>query len=144
MFKVQQRPDGSFPQNSRIDGSPTDFTNLQLDEVSFPIILAWQLGRTDAEAWSHVQRAADFIISHAKSNGGPKTPQERWEESSGFSPSTIAAEIAALVTAADLAKANGDLTREGTYLATADAWQRQVGNWTFTTTGPYGNKRYYE
>jgi glucoamylase len=144
LFNVQQRSDGSFPQNSRIDGSPTDFTNLQLDEVAFPIILAWQLGRTDATTWEHIRRSADFIVNHAERSGGPKTPQERWEESSGFSPSTLAAEIAALVTAADLAKANGDHNRERGYLAIADDWQRQVGRWTFTTTGPHGDGRYYE
>ena len=42
---VQQKPDGSFPQNSEVDGTP-HWTNLQLDEVAFPIVLAWQLGRT--------------------------------------------------------------------------------------------------
>ena len=39
----QQRPDGSFPQNSDVTGKPA-LTNLQLDEVADPIILAWQLG----------------------------------------------------------------------------------------------------
>jgi glucoamylase len=143
-FKVQQKPDGSMPQNSKIDGSPTNFHDLQMDQVAFPIILAWQLGRTDSVTWHHVRLAADFIISHAAANGGPRTPQERWEEESGFSPSTIAAEIAGLVTAADIAQINGDPARERNYLAAADEWQRQIGSWTFTTTGPHGDKRYYE
>ncbi|HEY2273753.1 MAG TPA: glycoside hydrolase family 15 protein, partial [Jatrophihabitantaceae bacterium] len=50
----QQKPDGSFPQNSRVDGTP-DGTNLQLDEVADPIILAHQLGDRDAATWSHVK-----------------------------------------------------------------------------------------
>jgi glucoamylase len=37
-----QRPDGSFPQNSWIDGSAY-WCGLQLDEVAAPILLAWRL-----------------------------------------------------------------------------------------------------
>src|ERR1044072_6162252 len=61
LFNVQQKPDGSFPQNSRVDGTPV-WTGLQLDEVAFPIVLAYQLGRTDAQTWEHVRRAADFLV----------------------------------------------------------------------------------
>ena len=39
---------------------------------------------------------------------GPAFGDERWEEQSGYSPSTISAEIAGLVAAADIAKTNGD------------------------------------
>ena len=42
-----------------------------------------------------VMRAAAFLVSQ-----GPVTPQERWEEVGGFSPSTLAAAIAALICAA--------------------------------------------
>ncbi len=138
LLNVQQRPDGSMPQNSRVDGSPTTFTNLQMDEVAFLLVLAWQLGRTDAATWTKLKKSADFIVSR-----GPATPQERWEENRGFSPSTIAAEIAGLVCAADLARKNGDGAAAATYLATADNWQRNVENWTFTTTGHLANHSYY-
>ena len=47
LFGTQQKPDGSFPQNSKPDGTPV-WTGLQMDEVAFPMILAHQLGRTDA------------------------------------------------------------------------------------------------
>ena len=47
LFDRQEKPDGCFPQNSTVDGAPK-WTNLQLDEVAFPIVLAWQLGRGDA------------------------------------------------------------------------------------------------
>ena len=40
LFDRQQKPDGSFPQNSTVDGTP-HWTNLQLDEVADPIMLAW-------------------------------------------------------------------------------------------------------
>ncbi|NHC47543.1 glucan 1,4-alpha-glucosidase [Motilibacter aurantiacus] len=138
LFDVQQRPDGSFPQNTLLDGTPY-WQSLQLDEVAFPIVLAWQLGRTDADSWGHVKRSADFLVGR-----GPSTPQERWEEEGGWSPSTIAAEIAGLVAAADIARANGDGTSAVLYTAVADEWQRKVESWTYTTTGPLGDGRYYE
>ena len=137
LFERQQKPDGSFPQNSTVDGAP-HWTNTQLDEVAFPIVLAWQLERDDATTWSHVKQAADYIVAH-----GPATPQERWENQSGFSPSTIAAEIAGLVCAADIARANGDDASADTYENTADAWQQGVEPWTVTQNGPYSSEPYY-
>src|SRR2546429_46604 len=44
LFTVQEQPDGSYPQNSRLNGTPV-FGGLQMDEVSFPTLLAWQLHR---------------------------------------------------------------------------------------------------
>jgi glucan 1,4-alpha-glucosidase len=137
LFDVQQKPDGSFPQNSRLDGTPY-WGSLQLDEVAFPIVLASQLGRTDAATWTHVKKAADFIVGN-----GPATSQERWEEEGGYSPSTIAAEIAGLVSAADIARANGDDASAALYLATADDWQRTLKRWTVTSTGPLGDGHYF-
>jgi glucoamylase len=138
LFKVQQRPDGSFPQNSWLDGHAAG-GGLQMDEVAYPLILAYQLGRTDAETWvEHVKPAADFIV-----RTGPSTPQERWEEESGYSPSTIAAEIAGLVCAAWIARRNHDQASAKTYLETADEWARKVDGWTATRTGVYESKNYY-
>jgi glucan 1,4-alpha-glucosidase len=138
LFDVQQKPDGSFPQNSLLDGTPY-WGGLQLDEVAFPIVLAGQLARYDAATWQHVKKAADFIVGH-----GPATPQERWEEEGGYSPSTIAAEVAGLVVAADIARRNGDVASAALYTGVADDWRRKVAGWTFTTTGPLGDGRYFE
>jgi glucoamylase len=138
LFRVQQKADGSFPQNSWLDGRPF-WGSLQLDEVAYPLVLAYQLGRTDNETWTkHVRPAADFIVKY-----GPFTPQERWEEKSGYSPLTIAAEIAGLVCAAEIARRNGDEASANIYLATADDFARNVERWTATTTGVYGDKNYY-
>jgi glucoamylase len=137
LWNVQQKPDGSFPQNSRLDGKPV-FGDLQLDEVAFPIVLAHQLGRTGAADWARVKRSADFIVAK-----GPSTPQERWENIGGYSPATIAAEIAGLVCAADIARKNGDAVSAASYLATADQWQRTVESWTATRNGAYSPKPYY-
>ncbi|MCA1594485.1 MAG: glycoside hydrolase family 15 protein, partial [Acidobacteria bacterium] len=91
------------------------------------------------ETWTkHVRPAADFLVRN-----GPRTPQERWEEKSGYSPSTIAAEIAGLVCAAEIARRNDDGASAHIYLAAADEWARNVERWTATTTGKYGDKNYY-
>ena len=137
LFTTQQRADGSFPQNTRLDGTNC-WTSLQMDQVAFPILLAWQLGRWDSTMWAKVLKSADFIVAN-----GPSTPQERWEEEAGYSPSTIAATIAGLVAAADIATRNGDPTRANAYLATADNWQSNIENWTYTTTGSLGDGKYY-
>ncbi len=137
LWQVQQRPDGSFPQNSRLDGAPV-FTNLQMDEVAFPIVLAWQLGRTGASDWAHVQLSADYLVAH-----GPASPQERWENLGNYSPATIAAEIAGLACAAGIARENGDHLAARRYVATADAWRLSLDQWTRTTNGPPSHNPYY-
>ena len=143
LFDVQQKPDGSFPQNSHVNGTPV-WTGLQLDEVALPIVLAYQLGRTDAGTWSHVKRAADFLLAFQQDgNQAPWSPQDRWENQSGYSPATIASQIAGLVCAAHLAQANGDAASAQRYLATADDWQARVKGWTVTTTGPYSDGPYF-
>ena len=97
-----QAPDGSLPQNSWINGTPY-WSNTQLDEVAAPILLAWRLHQADAlrqfDPWPLVSRAARYLMAH-----GPVTAQERWEENSGYSPSTLAAIIAALVCASEFAR----------------------------------------
>lgn len=139
LLKVGQKAEGYFLQNSFLDGTPY-WTGIQMDETAFPIILAWKLGRNDAQTYhDHIKPAADYLVKQ-----GPWTQQERWEENAGYSPATIAAEIAALVCAADIAKINGDLVAFQQYLEIADLWQAMVENWTFTTTGSIGNGQYFE
>jgi glucoamylase len=138
LFERQQKSDGSFPQNSTVDGTP-HWGNTQLDEVAFPIVLAWQLGRTDGTTYrDHIKPAADYIVAN-----GPATPQERWENQGGYSPATIASEIAGLVCAADIARANGDRASSNRYLRVADDWQQSVEKWTVTTNGPLASHPYY-
>ncbi|HUE84023.1 MAG TPA: glucan 1,4-alpha-glucosidase [Pyrinomonadaceae bacterium] len=138
LFRVQQRSDGSFPQNSWVDGR-TIGHGLQMDQVAFPILLAQQLGRRNRLTWQkHIKPAADFIVGH-----GPATEQERWEEESGFSPASIAAQIAALVCAANIAEQNGDRISARLYLHKADEWEQNVERWTVTASGPHDREKYY-
>lgn len=118
--QAYSRP-GRFPQNSFVSGEAY-WNGTQMDETAMPIILARKLDRVDL--WPKIKLAADYLA-----NDGPVTGQERWEEMGGYSPSTIAAEIAGLVCAASLAKA------AGFYQQKADEWRNNVANWTFTTTG---------
>src|SRR5262249_38820089 len=137
LFETQQKPDGSFPQNSWLDGTPY-WTSLQMDEVSYPNILAWQLGKTDKATFEkHIKPAAEFVVAH-----GPMTPQERWEEETGYSPSTIAAEIAGLICAADIARTNGDEVSARKWASVADDWARKLPQGTVTRTAKYAGQYY--
>jgi glucoamylase len=137
LFNVQQRPDGSYPQNSRLSGEAV-FGGLQMDEVSFPTLLAGQLGRTGTADWEHIRKAEDFVIAN-----GPNTPGDRWENASGYSPATIAAEISGLVVGAGIARKNGDNPRADHYLQVADSWRGNLGRWTVTTNGPLSSRPYF-
>jgi glucan 1,4-alpha-glucosidase len=140
LFNDQQLPDGSMPRNSLLNGKPApDTFNTQLDEVSYPIIMAYQLGKTDSKLYqNHIIPAANFVISH-----GPSFGPERWEEQGGYSPSTISAEVAGLVAAADIAKVNGDTKSQQVWLGVADDWQRSLEGWTVTTNGPAATHPYF-
>jgi len=130
LLNVQQEANGVFPQNSWVHGSPIGRA-LQLDQMAWPLILAYQLQRYDRKSWfDHLKPAADVILRH-----GPRTNQDRWEEKSGYSPATIAAEIAGLVCAADIATYNGDKAIARKYLETADNWAQNVEKWTVTKEG---------
>lgn len=140
LFDRQQQPDGSFPRNSLINGRPApDTFGVQLDEVAFPVLMAHAAGLTGPRDYhSHIRPAADFLVAH-----GPATGPERWEEQSGWSPSTLAAEIAALTTAATVAQTHRDTARARIYRATADHYQRNVKTWTVTSTGPLSAHPYF-
>ncbi len=141
LFDRVQQPDGSFPRDSEIDGSvaPDTFGLSEIDEDSYPLLMAWEAGLAGNVSFyrDHIRPAADFIVDN-----GPSYGVERWEEHPGYSPSTIAAEIGGLVAAGHLASAAGDSGRADLYFATADDYQRNVKNWTVTTTGPYA-PRYF-
>ena len=138
LFNRQQQANGRFPQNSQVDGTPY-WNGTQMDEQAMPILLAYRLGpKIYNPIWPKIKLAADFIVAN-----GPWTQQERWEETSGYSPSTIAAEIAGLVAAAKIAVANNDTASAAAYMRTADYWQQNVSRWTYTKTGQLGNGSYY-
>jgi glucoamylase len=128
-----QHPDGGFSQNFWIDGSPY-WSGIQLDEVAFPIILAWRLWKVDGlgnfDIFPFVVSASSFLVRYA-----PVTQQERWEENAGYSPSTLAAVISALVCAADICRAHGS-TQLGAFLEEYADWiEAHLDEWTTTRRG---------
>ncbi|WP_329365188.1 glycoside hydrolase family 15 protein [Streptomyces sp. NBC_00669] len=137
ILDYEMSANGQVKQNTWLNGNPMWGGNQQ-DEQADPIILAYQLGRTGAADFAKVKLLAAFIAAH-----GPTTGQERWEENGGYSPATIAAEIAGLVCAAQLATANGDTADATSWLATAKDWASKVDSWTYTTNGSYGNGSYF-
>ena len=137
IFTYEEESNGAVKQNTFLNGN-TVFGSLQMDEVADPIILAWQLGATNSADWGHIQALANYLVSN-----GPTTPEERWEEAGGYSPATIAAEIAGLICAASIAQANGAPSQAATYQSTALSWTSEVDSLTYTTTGPYGNGQYF-
>lgn len=131
-LRVTQEADGSWPQNMWLDGRPY-WCGIQIDETAFPILLAGlaynEGALEDADLphiWPMLKRAARFIIQN-----GPVTQQDRWEEDPGYSPFTLAVEIAALVVAADFAE-KLSLKKMASYLGdTADTWNENIESWTY-------------
>lgn len=140
---VSQRDDGGFYQNFWIDGRPY-WQGVQLDEVAFPVILAWRLWKSSAlgdfDPFEMVRRACGFLIRE-----GPVTAQDRWEEAQGYSPSTLAAHITALICAAEFFADRGCQDTAQFILDYADFLESRVERWTVTTEGSLvpGIERHY-
>jgi glucoamylase len=130
---VTQREDGGFYQNFWVDGDPY-WTGVQLDEVSFPIMLAWRLwkanGLANFDPYITVTRACGYLIRE-----GPATKQDRWEEAGGYSPSTLATNIAALICAAEFIESRGDPHTAEFVRAYSDFLESHVEKWTVTNHG---------
>ena len=105
-WALTQDEDGSFPQNFWVTGEAY-WKGMQLDEVAFPVLLAWRLQKLDLlkqfDPRVMVVRAVNFLL-----HSGPVTGEERWEEASGYSPSTLAALISAFICAASFARGEQD------------------------------------
>lgn len=138
---VSQHGDGGFAQNFWVNGDAY-WNGTQLDEVAFPIILAWQLHRAGALAgfdpFDMVRRGAGFLIRN-----GPVTQQERWEEASGYSPATLASNIVALTCAAAYFRSRGDAATADFIQDQADYLEGHLEEWTVTETGTLGEGPYY-
>lgn len=131
-----QEADGRWPQNMWLDGR-SYWGGLQMDEAAFPVLLIDLLHREapkslgDLKHWSPmVQRAASFIACN-----GPVTQQDRWEEDAGYSPFTLAVEVAGLLAAADVADAVGQGDSASYLRDLADTWNEHIEDWTYSTNG---------
>ncbi|SHO66921.1 glucoamylase [Pseudoxanthobacter soli DSM 19599] len=129
-----QEADGHWSQNLWLDGTPY-WNGVQMDECAFPVLLADLLkrgGHLPGNAFLRyvpmVRKATGYLVAN-----GPVTGQDRWEEDAGYSPFTLAVEIAALLAGADILEDAGQ-TDEARYLReTADTWNDEIERWTFAT-----------
>ena len=135
-LEATQEPEGNWPQNMWLDGR-SYWGGLQMDEAAFPILLVDLLRREAPSAlgnlkrwWPMVRAAAGFIARN-----GPVTQQDRWEEDAGYSPFTLAVEVAGLLAAAEVAEAMHE-DQAATYLRDlADTWNENIERWTYSTDG---------
>ena len=135
-LEATQEAAGNWAQNLWLDGRPY-WSGIQMDETAFPILLLDLLRREAPEAlgkldrwWPMVRNAVSFILRN-----GPVTQQDRWEEDAGYSPFTLAAEISALLAAADIAELTGHSDMAPTMRDTADAWNDNIERWVYTSGG---------
>jgi glucoamylase len=140
-LRATQKPEGGWPKNMRLDGQ-ADSQGVQLDEAALPLLLANLLHRhgvlndTQMEAyWPMIRDAAAFII-----RSGPETGQDRWENTPGLSPYTLATEIAALLIAARIADQFGDANSAGIFRQSADMWNDLIEPWTYATDTPLARR----
>jgi len=135
-LEATQEAAGNWAQNLWLDGRPY-WGGIQMDETAFPVLLVDLMRREAPEAlgkldrwWPMVRKAVTFIIRN-----GPVTQQDRWEEDAGYSPFTLAAEISALLAAADIAELTGHPQQAQTMRDTADAWNDNIERWVYANDG---------
>lgn len=104
-----------------------------MDEAALPILLVDLMRRKAPEWmegmdrwWPMVGKAAGYLARN-----GPVTQQDRWEETAGYSPFTLAAEIAALLAAADIAELAGKGDAANFLRETADSWNDNIERWCY-------------
>jgi glucoamylase len=135
-LECTQEAAGNWAQNLWLDGRPY-WSGVQMDETALPVLLLDLLRREAAPGlgklerwWPMVRNAASFILRN-----GPVTQQDRWEEDAGYSPFTLAAEISALLAAADIAELTGHADAAATLRDTADAWNDNIERWIYAMGG---------
>jgi len=134
-----QHADGHWPQNMWVDGTAY-WQGLQMDETALPVLLFDLAARAGAllpedldthRFWPMLRAAASYLVCN-----GPVTQQDRWEEDGGYTPYTLAAEIAALLVAAEWAEKCGEPQLAPYLRATADSWNAQVERWLYVQDTP--------
>lgn len=127
-----QNSDGCWSQNMSLEGDP-GYPGIQMDQVALPILFintSYQQDYLDKERmqryWPIVKKAIVYLIKN-----GPSTQQDRWEEESGFTPFTLAAEIAALLAGAALAEVNNEKEIAKYCRETADYWNSNIEQWLY-------------
>lgn len=133
-LEATQESDGHWPQNMWMDGMPY-WGGIQMDEAALPILLvdlAYRRGAITSQEveryWPMMRGAASFVVRN-----GPVSQQDRWEEDPGYTPFTLAAEIAGLVVAAEYAGKYESRELANYLLETADTWNSSIERWIYVT-----------
>lgn len=136
-----QKSDGSWSQNMWLEGTPY-WNGIQMDQIALAILLVDSAYNRDflnkeriLRYWSIVRKAIIYLVKN-----GPSTQQDRWEEESGVTPFTLAAEIAALLAGAALAEANDEKEIAQYCRETADYWNANLERWLYVTDTPVSNE----
>jgi len=123
-----QRPDGTWPARSRVDGSPvTDGRPAQLDATGWVCWAAFLVTRQGADrtlagwVWPMVRAAADAAAGSIDDQGLPPPGPDYWERAE-HAPTlgTAAALLTGLRAAARVADVVGDPAARGRYARAAD------------------------
>lgn len=129
-LRATQEVDGHWPQNMTLAGEAR-WNTTELDELALPILLTSLLERERvldemglAATWPMVRKAAAYIARF-----GAATLADRWEDEHGYTPFTLATEIAALLVAARYADANAEPALGLYFRETADAWNDSIERW---------------
>ena len=140
LFDRQQQADGSMPRNSLLNGKVApDTGGLQLDETSYPILMAWQSGLAGERRPLPRPRDPGRRL--------PRRPRAvRRCRALGGAERLLAVDDRGRDRRSDGGGADRvGQPRRGTralYQATADQFARKIKDWTVTTSGPYA-PRYF-
>src|SRR5437870_9300940 len=96
---------------------------------TYALPLTWRLWKNKALGnflpFEMVRRACGFLIRE-----GPITAQDRWEEAGGYSPSTLAVHIAALICGAEFFDDRGEHATAEFIRDYADFLESHIEPWT--------------
>ncbi|HTL32020.1 MAG TPA: glycoside hydrolase family 15 protein [Kofleriaceae bacterium] len=140
-LRSTQYETGGWPQNMLLDGSPL-WHHEELDEAALPVLLVDLLVReqlfddgTLDRAWPMIVRACEHVA-----RTGPSTTYDRWEDTSGITPFTLATEIAALACGAALGRKLGWRRDAEHFEAVARDWYTRVDQLLYRRGGALADR----
>ncbi len=128
-----QESGGNWLQNMWLEGTPHS-CGIQMDQTALSILLVDKCNtyKIDKEKmnryWPIIKKAIAYLIIN-----GPYTQEDRWERNKGFTPFTLAVQIAALLAGADIAEENNEKELATYCRETADYWNDNIENWIYAT-----------
>ncbi len=136
-----QEEDGRWSQNTWLDGEPF-WKGIQMDEVALPILMVHTSFQRKflsfsrcKRYWPIIKKALTYLVVN-----GPFTPQDRWEEEEGYTPFTLAAQIAGLLAGADLAEIHEEKELAVYCRELADSWNENIEKWLYVTDTATSNE----